>query len=131
MGPEPRLTLKEICEKEGLLSELENGFKSVRPKLQSQPKIVPFASGSAVIASKEKLAKVQDQHRNVAGIDMELFGIYLAVKLSGNSQMEFFGVKTVVDMADKSKNDELHEYGCMVSARITALAISALLPSSL
>src|ERR1019366_4083501 len=78
--------------------------------------IGPMATGSAVIASSERMAEIETQHRKMAGLDMEMYGIYKAAELSATKPM-FFGAKAVVDLADNSKGDKYHEYGAILSAR--------------
>lgn len=121
-----RLSLSKMLENEGLLSELEMQFSGdVRPSRRSRPKLAPFATGSAVIASEKRLASVQQQHRKVAGLDMEVFGFHRAVELSGQSP-HAFSAKVVVDKGDIAKGDSLHQYGCSISAAFVLRAIREL-----
>ena len=76
-----------------------------------------MATGSAVVADKDRLAPVVNQHRKLAAIDMEMFGFYFACARSKHRLEHFFGAKAVVDLADAAKGDEFHAYGCFVSAR--------------
>lgn len=94
---------------ESKLSDVE------RPGKISPPELGIFASGSAVIASEEKMRSVQSQHRKVKGIDMEIFGVSRAIELM-ESPVAHFCCKVVVDKADEAKDDDLHEYGCALSA---------------
>ena len=84
--------------------------------------IAPMATGSAVIANYEKLASIQLQHRKIAALDMEMYGVYKAAQLSAANPL-VFGAKTVVDEADSAKDDRYHEYGAILAARITVGAI--------
>lgn len=86
-----------------------------RPKMIHSPQLGIFASGSAVIASEEKMKSVESQHRKVKGIDMEIFGVSRSIELM-ETPVAHFCCKVVVDKADEAKNDNLHEYGCAVSA---------------
>jgi adenosylhomocysteine nucleosidase len=85
-----RLILTTLSQEDAILDELEPRHGSTRPSKTSQPKIAPFASGSAVISNKENLDSVMEQHRKVAGLDMELYGVYKAVKLSNTTNVIFF-----------------------------------------
>ncbi|ABD08014.1 response regulator receiver domain protein [Rhodopseudomonas palustris HaA2] len=121
-----RLTLSKLLEAESLVARLERNYSGdVRPTHISAPKLAPFATGSAVIADGRRLEYVRDQHRKVAGLDMEVFGFHRAVELSGQS-IHSFSAKVVVDMADTAKGDSLHKYGCHVSAQFVLDAIRAL-----
>ncbi|NUL18068.1 hypothetical protein HUN27_14560 [Agrobacterium tumefaciens] len=86
----------------------------------------PTVTGSAVIASEERIGEIKVQHRKLAGLDMEMFGMYRARELSASKPI-CFGAKTVVDLADSSKGDEVHQYGAVLSARFVVDAIRELL----
>jgi nucleoside phosphorylase/CheY-like chemotaxis protein len=121
-----RLTLSKLLDAEGLLPQLEAKFTGkVRPSQRSAPKLAPFATGSAVIASERRLSTVQRQHRKVAGLDMEVFGFHRAVESSGQTP-HAFSAKVVVDKADVAKCDALHDYGCTVSAQFVLHALRVL-----
>lgn len=118
-----RLALAKILDDSGLLSRLEKHFNGeTRPSKVSKPKLAAFTSGSAVIASRKRLDAVNTQHRKVAGLDMELFGFHRATEMSGQP-IDAFSAKVVVDKANESKGDELHAYGCIVSAAFTIEAL--------
>ena len=87
--------------------------------------IAPMSTGSAVIASSERMEQVGTQHRKMAGVDMEMYGVYKAAELSAQN-LVFFGAKTVVDLANNSKGDTYHEYGSILSARFVLDVISKL-----
>lgn len=97
-----------------------------RPPVKKSPCLGPVATGSAVIADGNKLKHVEQQHRKLAALDMETFGLYYAVHEHFNQDIHFFAVKCVVDLADAGKGDELHQYGCAVSARAALHLIEAL-----
>ena len=122
-----RLRLKATIDKVRLMDELETDISATRPCARSSPRIVPFASGSAVVASTDRIGEIADQHRKIAGIDMEMYGVYKSLKLSCRPDVPFFGVKTVVDFADEKKEDDLHEYGAIISERFTVNAIIEIL----
>lgn len=115
---EVRVRIREIIEDEGLLSRLENGWKSDRPSKMTSPKLAAFTSGSAVIASETLMTQVSSYHRRVAGLDMEAYAIMRAAQIS-HCQPSFFCAKVVVDLADGDKNDRIQPYGCDVSAKFT------------
>lgn len=86
----------------------------------------PSVSGSAVIASESKISQLSDQHRKIAGLDMEVYGIHRSAALH-HKDVLVFSAKTVVDLGDENKNDGLQEEGCIFAARFTTLGIKALL----
>jgi adenosylhomocysteine nucleosidase len=88
-------------------------------------KVKPVTSGSAVIASAGYATEIKRQHGQVAGVDMEIYGIYRAAALHG--RVLCFAAKTVVDHADEAKSDDLQQSGAILSARFVAKAISEIL----
>ena len=124
-----RSIIDQAINREGFTRSVEGGLdpRANRPSRQSTPKLAPFATGSAVIADARRLEHIQKQHRKVAALDMETFGLYFAAHEMAEATQHFFSVKCVVDFADAPKNDDLHRYGCAVSARAAQFLISALL----
>ncbi|UCI21964.1 response regulator [Mesorhizobium sp. B2-1-8] len=125
--PATKLAISKIMEDPLLLTHLEAEYTGkFRPAERSSPKIAPFATGSAVIASEKRLGSIRLQHRKFAGLDMEIFGFYVASELSGH-QLQTFAAKVVVDDATNTKGDSLHEYGSFVSAKFVLDMVSNLL----
>ncbi|MBB5722654.1 nucleoside phosphorylase [Loktanella ponticola] len=88
--------------------------------------IMPTVSGSAVIASNTKVDEIKEQHRKVGGLDMEVYGLYRAAALHADN-VSCFAAKTVVDLANEDKGDDLHHSGAVFSARFVAKAIPRIL----
>lgn len=126
--PEKTLgNLAKLIKRERIVDWMEEGFQGRRrPSEKKDPELVPFTTGSAVIASEARLRSVEHQHRKVAGLDMEAFGFHRAVDLSLLSP-HAFTAKVVVDLADSDKDDTIHEYGCYASAKFTVDAVRHLL----
>lgn len=122
-----RAHLVKYLESAQLLAELESEYIGRnRPSRKTAPCMAIFTSGSAVIASQERLKNLEQQHRKVAGIDMEIFGFHRAVELA-DQNLHAFSAKVVVDKADSDKNDNLHEYGSYISAKFVIDMITKLL----
>ncbi|MBL1435578.1 MAG: hypothetical protein COB08_005195 [Rhodobacteraceae bacterium] len=115
-----RLLMKtDKCTKDALETELHSIH---RPSPPSHPILAIFGSGSAVIASSKKLKDINETHRKLLGIDMEIYGFHRAVALSHSNVIDF-SAKVVVDKTDERKGDELHKYGSIISARFCILAL--------
>ena len=67
-------------------------------------KIGPFAVGEQVVASKERVAELQKIHAKMLGIDMESYGVGLAVSKSVKGA-KFIAVRGVSDNGDDHKTD--------------------------
>lgn len=99
------------------------------PKEKLTPKkpiIAPLVSGSMVVANRWKMRSIRKQHRKLAGLEMEAFGVIQAAKLANPSTV-VFSAKAVVDFADKKKNKSCQREASIVSARFCELMISQIL----
>jgi nucleoside phosphorylase/CheY-like chemotaxis protein len=116
-----RSTIDHVLAKDEFANYLEANIdpRYLRPPLRSTAILAPFATGSAVIADSKRLVHIEKQHRKVAALDMETFGLYFAAHEAPSSLQHYFSIKCVVDLADSTKGDDLHPYGCCVSARAT------------
>ena len=82
------------------------------------PKLVigPMASGSAVLADSRVSERIKSsQHRYVAGLDMEVYGVYAAVSAC-DPEIRFIALKSVCDSGDKQKDDKYQTYAAKISA---------------
>lgn len=105
---------------EGVIQQIEKKMgRVVLPTDVAKPKLVPMATGSAVIADDQKLHHIRAQHRQVSALDMETYGVYFACHQQNSKVDHFFSMKTVVDLADQKKGDDLHFYGAALSAHAT------------
>ena len=128
LRPQTRVVIEQNFGDVTIVEEIEQNLQySVRrPVQRAKPIIAPAATGSAVVADAARLKHILQQHRKLAALDMETFGLYYAVSESARYVPHFFSAKCVVDFADSAKNDGLHEYGCVVSARVFRKIIMAL-----
>lgn len=114
--------LRPLVGGENLIAELEVGFKGTRPSKQHAPMLGIFTSGSAVIADAKFLEQVSTIHRKVAGLDMEIFAVHRAAELSVH-RPACICAKTVVDLCDADKADDIHHYGSHISATFVVRAV--------
>lgn len=120
-----KITLSQMIAKDRTLT----GLTSKRHEIQVphvEAGVLPTVSGSAVIASTHYSSIIKKQHGKVAGVDMEVYGIYRAAALFGQKVL-CFAAKTVVDHADEAKSNDLQQGGAILSARFVVNAIEALL----
>ncbi|WP_057462199.1 hypothetical protein [Pseudovibrio sp. POLY-S9] len=110
-----RTTISNAIEDKRLLRKLAEDIADDLP-VSISGEIGPVVSGSAVIASEEKMKAISETHRKMVGLDMELYGVYRACALASEVP-KFFGVKVVVDQGDKSKSDDFQTFGSIFSAR--------------
>jgi nucleoside phosphorylase len=77
----------------------------------------PLASGATVLADISTAGSIKEQHRQIAGIDMEAYSIFAAGADSVLPRPNVFVIKSVVDFADPEKSDDYREYASFTSAR--------------
>ncbi len=117
-----RSILSQFIERDKSMLNIKSDIQDNKNLINQEIVLKPTVTGSAVIASETKVEQIKAQHRKVAGLDMEMFGVYRACDLS-NRKPCYFGAKTVVDLADSAKGDNYHHYGCIVSARFVTEAM--------
>lgn len=116
LNEDVRVLALDMLDDPKLLSRLEEGWSSDRPSKMSDPRLAMFTSGSAVIAAEELMVQVATHHRRVCGLDMEVYAVHRAAQIA-SCKPDFICAKTVVDLADGEKSDELQPYGCVISAK--------------
>lgn len=90
---------------------------TIRPSLR----IGPVACSSAVLADGITLSNIQDaQHKDVLGVDMEIYGFYAACSYA-NYSLSYFAIKSVCDFANHEKNDSFQNIAAEHSAFILNL----------
>ena len=114
--------LRALINSDDLIVKLEEGFRGERPKNAHKPAVGLFASGSAVIADEDHLKQIEETHRKVNAIDMEVYAIHRAAELS-LARPSCICAKTVVDLCNKEKSDGLHLYGSYISAKFLITAV--------
>lgn len=113
------LLLKRDTEFWGGIAAAATKQQLVAPKLV----IGPMATGASVMADARVTQRIKsEQHKNVAGLDMETYGVLAAVAACGPSTRAI-SMKAVCDRGDVKKDDAYQEY----AANISALAIYRLL----
>lgn len=121
-----RSKLSQFIERCSPFESYKTDMHSDQDVLKQPVVLKPTVTGSAVIASEDRILDIKAQHRKLGGLDMEMFGLYRARELSMSKPI-CFGAKTVVDLADSAKGDSIHTYGAVLSARFTIDAIRELL----
>lgn len=87
--------------------------------------VAPMVSGSAVVADVSIHQLLQQQHRKVAAVDMEAYGVYYAASLS-SPEPSVLCIKGVADLADSAKSDGIQQQCSEASARFAVEVIKTL-----
>lgn len=93
-------------------------YREYRPR--DYPKLIsaPMVSGSAVVASADIQKVFRGQHRKMAAIDMECYGLYYSCANHHGQATKVICIKSVSDLADRAKDDDFHNYCSFISASV-------------
>lgn len=89
------------------------------PKLH----IGPVASGSAVLADGEVIEEIKRQHRELIGVEMEIYGLFAAAVSASTPKPKMFAFKSVCDFADPDKADNNQDFAAYTSAQTMRLLL--------
>jgi len=109
-----RLLPKEV----GVLAEVKQRWLGVKPKEELAVRVGPIASGSAVIGDRSFRARIVEQHRELLGIEMEAYAVFVAAQEAAEPRPKVFAMKSVMDFADSVKDDRYKGYAAYTSARV-------------
>jgi nucleoside phosphorylase/CheY-like chemotaxis protein len=103
-----------------------DALKNISSKYLNMPEtlnivIGPVASGSAVLADGEVVKEIKTQHRELIGVEMEIYGMYAAAYSASKPQPQPFALKAVCDFADSVKDDKYQQYAAYTSANVLRL----------
>ena len=114
----------QVTERFAQLAELKefwfkahSNFGGVKPSNIPTIKVGPVASGSAVLSDADFVEKIKKQHRQLLGLEMELYGVYTAARDAPYPQPIAIGIKGVSDFADDKKSDQYKAYAAYVSVQ--------------
>ena len=109
------------------LAEDTNTLKSIKesftegdkPEEDLQLLLGPVVSGASVVTDPQIVQDVlENQHREVLGIEMEIYGMYYASSWALKPHPRIVAMKGVSDFADSDKGDKYHAYASYTSAKV-------------
>lgn len=100
------------------MSSFYEQYTGFRPA--HHPKLIPapMVSGSSVVASTDIQKVFRSQHRKMAAIDMECYGLYYSCANHHGQPTKMICIKSVSDLADRAKDDNYQSYCSFISARV-------------
>jgi nucleoside phosphorylase len=113
---------------DGRMQEFHDAFMGVKPVASGELHVGPMVSGSAVVASTVIQGIFKDQHRKIAAVDMECYGLYYACANTAGPSTKALCVKGVSDLADRAKADDIQKYCSYMSALVALDVVSRYLP---
>lgn len=111
-----RADINAVAEIPGLLEEIRKNYHGRRPDAAPKLIIEAMASGGSVLQASMLMGEVRDQHKNVVGVDMEIYAVFSAASYASQPRPTCFSIKSVCDFGDGEKNDNFHEYAAYCSA---------------
>jgi nucleoside phosphorylase len=117
---------KELARHDDVLTRIHSEFVGEKPDGIPSIHVGPVTCGSAVLGDGRLIGEIQStQHRQLKGVDMELYGMYAAVRDSARPAPVALGVKAVCDYADQAKEDKYQAYAAHVSANVLAAYVGS------
>jgi nucleoside phosphorylase/CheY-like chemotaxis protein len=101
---------------ESILAEFYSTYTDSKPEAIPGLVVGPMVTGSAVIASLDIQQVFRHQHRKMAGVDMECYGLYYAAECYAGAPVRTICLKGVSDLADRAKGDNVQRFCSSLSA---------------
>ena len=117
-----RAHIEQVRDDRAALASLAAEFNGEPPGI-SHLVIGPVASGSAVLADGEVIKEIREQHQELVGVEMEIYGLYAAAHAASSPQPYCFALKGVCDFADPEKEAGQQRYAAFASARVLQMLI--------
>ncbi|MEG8052898.1 hypothetical protein QP185_05920 [Sphingomonas aerolata] len=111
-----RTHIRELSEDDTFLADLHERWKKRKPAKAPALHIDALASGAAVVARKKAMDTIRKQHKNLLGVEMEIYAVLTAAEYASAPRPTCMGIKAVCDFGDAKKNDFAHAYAAYVSA---------------
>ena len=114
---------RHLAEDTNTLKTIKDSFvpKGEQQKPNEDLKLLlgPIVSGASVVTDPQIVQDVLDnQHREVLGIEMEIYGMYYAASWAIKPRPKIIALKGVSDFADSDKGDKYHAYASYTSAKM-------------
>ena len=111
---------RHLAEDTNTLNAIKESFtEGDKPEEDLQLLLGPVVSGASVVTDPQIVQDVlNNQHREVLGIEMEIYGMYYASSWALKPHPKIIAVKGVSDFADSDKGDKYHAYASYTSAKV-------------
>lgn len=118
---EMRRRALKLARDEAALARIRSAWPGEKPDHVLALRVGPLASGAAVLADGQSIARIVEQHREVLGVEMEAYGIFAAAAEVGAPRPAALVIKSVVDFGNRRKSDEFQRYSAFVSSEVLKL----------
>jgi len=112
-----RNKLKALAVEKGVFSKIRDDWPAEVPDHSLVLHTGPVASGASVLADGSTAEQIMSRQRNLIGIEMETYGLFVAADEAPAPKPSVFSIKSVVDFASGDKNDRFQKYAAYTSAQ--------------
>jgi len=121
--------LKNLFDDVGLLATIRSKCNAAPNRGDLKVRVAPMASGASVVANAKLFEELLDGNRDITGLEMEAYGIFVAANGCAKPRPIPLVMKSVCDFADEDKDDDYQRYAAQTSARCFYEAIKRLYES--
>jgi nucleoside phosphorylase len=126
-----RSGVKKVSKLPDLIESNHASFPGKKPKKIPKVIVDAMASGGSVLQTTQLMQDVQEQHKNLIGVEMESYAVFTAAEYSTAPRPTCISIKSVCDFGDDKKSDHFHKYAAHTSAQfLYHFAISELARSN-
>lgn len=111
-----RELLRKIAVNRDYVDKIKKDWQGDNTGKELSLRVGPVASGAAVLEDPVIADTIKKQHRDLLGIEMEIYGMMLAVECLPEPKPISIAFKSVCDYADPNKNDKWQKYAAYTSA---------------
>lgn len=116
-----RAAAKTLGKDSSAITGIYEGWTARKPRSKPRVLIDAVASGAAVVQRKQVMDEIRRQHKNLIGVEMEIFAVLTAGALASAPTPRCIGVKAVCDFGDERKTDYAQKYAAYTSANFLKL----------
>jgi nucleoside phosphorylase len=100
-----------------ILHQIESRWQGNAPTSRLSLHVGPVASGAAVVESQEIIDAIRTHNRKLIGVEMEVYGSFLACRTAKSPRPKCFAAKSICDFGAPPKTDEYQKYAAFTSAQ--------------
>jgi len=117
LSPALRNKLKTMAADNVILAKIRTSWPGDLPDHTLSLRVGPVASGASVLADGSTASDILNRQRDLIGIEMETYGLFLAAEEAPAPKPAVFSLKSVVDFGDGVKNNLHQKYAAHTSAQ--------------
>lgn len=111
-----RSRVADLAADDAFLTEIYNAWSAWKPAKAPKAKIDAVATGGSVVGRRAAMDAIRKQHKNLIGVEMEIFAVLTAGEIASEPRPTCFAVKSVCDFGDEKKNNKAQSYAAYTSA---------------